>query len=277
MRYMLMRKADANTEQGIMPTSELLEAMGEYNERMFAAGVFVTGDGLRPSSDGFRIRFTDGEPEVIRGPFEQTGELLAGYTVIEVDSPGEALGWAKQWPRSDAAACLEVRRYYEMEDFAPGPALERHARLGKAQQRQPVGLCTHLTFPGSCREAMNFYASVFGASLEINTFGETPMADQVPPEQAQMIAHAELHIGRHVIMGADMAPGCGQQAPGATVQLQYDNLDVATEVFQELADGGTVHMPIEKTFWAQGFGMLTDRFGTSWMFNCGLTPVEQWQ
>lgn len=277
MRYMMMRKADVNTEQGIMPSSELLGAMAGYNERMLQAGVFISGDGLRPSSDGFRIRFTDGEPEVTQGPFENSGELLAGYTVIQVDSPEEAINWAKQWPRSDAAASLELRRYYELEDFAPCAELERHRKMGEGQARTPLGLCAYLAFPGTCREAMTFYAEVFAGSLEISSFGETPMADQVPSGHQQAVAHAQLQIGHHVIMASDMTPGCDQQPSGAAVQLHYEDAEVAREIFNRLAEGGSVQMPLEETFWAQQFGMLTDRYGTHWMLNCGMVPREAWQ
>lgn len=277
MRYMMMRKADAATEQGVLPSAELLDAMAAYNERMHAAGVFVSGDGLKPSSEGFRIQFVDGVPTVIRGPFEHTPELLAGYTMIKVSSEEEAIQWAKQWPELDGDACIELRRYYELEDFTPGPEIDRHRRLGDTQSRLPVSVGTHLAFPGTCRDAMRFYASVFGAPLEIESFEDTPMAGQIPPGHEDKIVHAELNLGGYVIMGADMMPGCGQQAPGAAVQLQYDDVETAKLVFNQLAEGGSIQMPFEKTFWADGFGMLTDRFGTHWMINCGSIAREDWQ
>ncbi|HLT13154.1 MAG TPA: YciI family protein, partial [Marinobacter sp.] len=80
MKYMMMRKADADTERGILPSQEILQAMADYNERLMQAGVFVNGNGLRPSSEGCRVEFHNGAPLVTTGPFDQTGELLAGYS-----------------------------------------------------------------------------------------------------------------------------------------------------------------------------------------------------
>src|SRR5690554_5893924 len=95
MKFMLMRKADSETEQGILPTDELFKAMLEYNDRMIQAGVFLFGNGLRPTSEGCRIVFRNGQPEVLRGPFTPPGEQLAGYSVLEVDSLEQAIEWAR--------------------------------------------------------------------------------------------------------------------------------------------------------------------------------------
>lgn len=277
MRYMMMRKADADTERGVLPSNEVLGDMGAYNERMLAANVFISGDGLKPSSEGYRIRFTNGEPEVIRGPFENAGALLAGYSIIEVGSAEEAIDWAKQWPKSDGAACLELRPYYELDDFAPRPEIERHRAMCEARARLPKGVCSYLAFPGTCREAMTFYAQVLGGQLVIHSFGETPIADQLPPGLESQVANAELRLGAHTIMASDMTEACDQPVPGAVVQLYYDDLQVASEVFDQLAEGGSVQMPFASSFWAEGFGTLTDRFGTGWMINCRFVPQDQWQ
>ena len=119
MRFMIIRKADADTEAHKPPTHELAAAMMAYNEEMANAGVMLGGDGLRPTADGFRIQFTDGKPTVIDGPFAEAKELVAGYTLIQVNSREEALEWARRWPVEDAdgQAYLEVRRLYELEDF----------------------------------------------------------------------------------------------------------------------------------------------------------------
>ncbi|MBB3139905.1 YciI family protein [Halomonas organivorans] len=271
MRYMLMRKADAATEEGVLPSQELLQAMGDYNERMIRAGVFVTGDGLRPSREGCRIEFRGGEPHIVQGPFAATEELLAGYSVLEVDSLEDAIEWAKDWPREDGEGhvTLELRRYFTMQDFEPGAGLERHV----AQARLPRGLQVHLTFPGNCREAMAFYAEVTGGHLEaMLAFGETPAAAEVPAEWHDRIAHASLNVRGHRLMGADMMGDCYQAPQGAQVFLDYEDVEQAAEVFRRLAEGGQVQMPFEATFWAKGFGMATDRFGVHWMVS---TPGEQ--
>ena len=119
MRFMIIRKADADTEARKPPTHELAAAMMAYNEEMANAGVMLGGGGPKPIADGFRIKFADGKPTVIDGPFAEAKELVAGYTLIQVNSREEALEWARRWPVEDAdgQAYLEVRRLYELEDF----------------------------------------------------------------------------------------------------------------------------------------------------------------
>ena len=119
MRFIIIRKADADTEARKAPTHELAAAMMAYNEEMAKAGILLGGDGLRPTADGFRVKFSDGRPTVIDGPFAEAKELVAGYTLIQVNSREEALDWARRWPAEDAdgQAYLEVRRLYELEDF----------------------------------------------------------------------------------------------------------------------------------------------------------------
>ncbi|HYG27745.1 MAG TPA: YciI family protein [Caulobacteraceae bacterium] len=119
MRFMITRKADADTEARKAPSHELAAAMMAYNEEMAKAGVLLGGDGLRPTADGFRVKFEGGKPTVIDGPFTEAKELVAGYTLIQVNSREEALEWARRWPAEDAdgQAYLEVRQLYEVEDF----------------------------------------------------------------------------------------------------------------------------------------------------------------
>jgi hypothetical protein len=131
MRFMVIRKADVNTEAGAPPTEKILDAMGRYNEEMVNAGVMHFGEGLRPSSQGARVKFTRGKPTVTDGPFTETKELVAGFSLIEVDSLDEAIAWAKRWPAFDSEENveLEIRPLYELSDFGTGAAVERHARL----------------------------------------------------------------------------------------------------------------------------------------------------
>jgi len=269
MKYMLIRKADMETEKGVLPTEEVLQAMADYNERMAQAGVFVTGDGLRPSREGCRIEFRNGEPLVTDGPFAETKELLAGYSVLEVDSLEEAIDWAKQWPPedSDGNATLELRRYFTLEDFEPGPGLDKHRTLSQL----PLEMNVHLTFPGNCRGAMAFYADVTGGRVEsMITYGETPAAEDTPPDRHDDIIHASLNLRGRRLMGADMAGDCYQAPQGAQVHLEYQDPEQAERVFRQLCEGGSTIMPFEQTFWAHRFGMARDRFGIQWMISCQL-------
>ncbi|MBI4898149.1 MAG: YciI family protein [Actinobacteria bacterium] len=115
MRFMIIRRADADTEAGVMPTEELLTSMFAYNQRMLDAGILVSGDGLHPTSNATRVRIVDGTPTFTDGPFTDIGELIAGFTMIRVDSREEALNWLRQWPEPNVD--LELRQVFEAADF----------------------------------------------------------------------------------------------------------------------------------------------------------------
>ena len=116
MRFMAIVKATEDSEQGRMPSSAMLEAMGAYNEELVKAGVLLDGDGLRPSSYGARVRFdADGNPTVIDGPFTETKELISGYWVLEVSSREEAIEWIRKAPLRGGE--VEVRPFSTAEDF----------------------------------------------------------------------------------------------------------------------------------------------------------------
>jgi len=131
MRFMLIRKADANTEAGASPSEEILMAMARYNEEMVKAGVMLAGEGLRPSAQGARVKFSAGKPTVTDGPFAEAKELIAGFSIIDVKSMEEAIEWARRWPAIDSEVNveLEIRPLYEMSDFGSGEAVEHHVRL----------------------------------------------------------------------------------------------------------------------------------------------------
>jgi hypothetical protein len=127
MRFMMMIKADKNSEAGIMPGEDLLVAMGKYNEELIKAGVMLAGEGLQPSSKGARVRFAGGKSTVIDGPFAETKELVAGFWIIQVKSKEEAIEWAKRVPFDPTGASataggvgeIELRQVFEAADFSP--------------------------------------------------------------------------------------------------------------------------------------------------------------
>ena len=116
MRFMVIVKASKDSEAGLMPSTEMLAAMGKFNEEMVKAGVMQAGEGLQPSSKGARIRFTGKAPQVIDGPFTETKELVAGFWLITVKSRDEAIQWMKRAPFA-AGDEIEIRQVFEMEDF----------------------------------------------------------------------------------------------------------------------------------------------------------------
>jgi hypothetical protein len=116
---MIIRKADSETEAGALPSKELVEAMMKYNEEMVNAGVMLAGEGLQPTSKGARVKFSGGKPTVIDGPFAESKELIAGFSIIDVKSKDEALEWVRRWPPQDGNGNveIEVRQIYEADDF----------------------------------------------------------------------------------------------------------------------------------------------------------------
>ena len=119
MRVMVLVKATADSEAGKMPSSELLEGMGKYNAELVEAGLMQAGEGLHPSSKGKRIAFDGPKRTVIDGPFKQTSELVAGFWIWKVKDMAEAVAWAKRCPNPmPGPSELEIRRVFEMEDFA---------------------------------------------------------------------------------------------------------------------------------------------------------------
>jgi hypothetical protein len=138
MRFMILVKADKNSEAGIMPGEEVFAAMGKFNEELVNAGVMLAGEGLHPSSKGARVQFSGGKATVVDGPFAETKELVAGFWIWRVKSKDEAIEWLKRSPFQDAE--LEVRQIFEAEDFGAEltPELrEQEARLrAKAAAKQ---------------------------------------------------------------------------------------------------------------------------------------------
>jgi hypothetical protein len=136
MRFMVIVKADENSEAGVMPSEELLAAMGAYNEELVKAGVMLAGEGLHPSSKGVRVKFSGKDRSVIDGPFTETKELIAGYWLIQTKSLDEAIEWVKRCPNPmEGESEIEIRQVFEAEDFGDEftPELREQADRTRAQ------------------------------------------------------------------------------------------------------------------------------------------------
>jgi hypothetical protein len=133
VRFMIMVKANKDTEKGVMPPENLIAAMADYHEQLVKAGALLDASGLQPSSKGARIKFSGGKRTLIDGPFTETKELIAGYTLIQVKSREEAIEWAMRFPAphgADAEGEIEIRQLFEIEDFGPSDAIERFRDMG---------------------------------------------------------------------------------------------------------------------------------------------------
>jgi hypothetical protein len=135
MRFMIIRKADADTEAGVLPTEQQIADMMAYNERLVQAGVMLDGQGLQPSATGMKVSFRDGTPTIVDGPFSETKELIAGFTIIDVKRREEAIEWVKRWPEPDVD--LELRQLFDMTDFGDAFTPELQAR--EAELREASG------------------------------------------------------------------------------------------------------------------------------------------
>lgn len=140
MRFMIIVKATGDSEAGVMPPESLFADMAAYHEQLAKAGVLLDANGLQPTSKGWRIRYDGGRPTVIDGPFAESKELVAGYTLIQVRSREEALEWSRRFPAphgKDVEAEIEVRQLYELEDFEQSDAIRKFREMcvGSEQAR----------------------------------------------------------------------------------------------------------------------------------------------
>lgn len=134
----------------------------------------------------------------------------------------------------------------------------------------------YLSFKGECEAAFKLYEQCLGAQIgTIFRYGGSPMADQVPPDWQDKVMHGTLTFGDQVLMGGDVAPLQYEEPKGFSLSVHLDNATEADRIFLELSRDGRVVMPLEKTFWADRFGMVVDRFGIPWLINCeGSAPPQ---
>lgn len=271
MQFMILRKADPDTEAGVMPSEALLDAMASYNERLVNAGALAGGAGLKPSEHGARVKFAGGKTLVTDGPFAETREVLAGYTLIEADSMAEALDWVRQWPPEDAASHeleLEVRPLFGLEDFAPGAAIDHTEEVFDRMTKQPVSMSTYLKFSGNCRQAFEYYAGCLGGTIDaMMTFADAPAGeDPMPAEFHDLVMHASLRIGKFRLLGSDASPQQYTPPQGTFAQMSFETPAQAREAYANLSkDAQEIIMPLAETFFAECFGMFKDQFGIPWM------------
>lgn len=137
MRFMVMVKANADSEAGVMPSQDLLAAMGKYNDELVKAGVLLAAEGLQPSSRGARVKFSGTKRTVIDGPFAETKELVAGFWLIQVKSKAEAIEWVKRCPNPmEGDSEIEIRQVFEAEDFGD----EFTPELREQEERQRAAI-----------------------------------------------------------------------------------------------------------------------------------------
>jgi hypothetical protein len=138
MRFMFIVKATKKSEAGVMPEEKLIAAMADYHEQLVKAGVLLDASGLQPSSKGARIKYSGGKRTWIDGPFAETKELIAGYTLIQVKTREEAMEWARRFPAPQAEGEegeIEIRQLFELDDFGPSEAMDRFRDMGVGEKK----------------------------------------------------------------------------------------------------------------------------------------------
>ena len=137
MRFMVLVKADKNSEAGVMPSEKLLADMGRYNEELVKAGVLLAGEGLHPSSKGARVKFSGAKRTVVDGPFPETKDLVCGFWILQVKSREEAIEWVKRCPNPmEGETELEIRQVFEADDF--GAELTPELRASEQRMRDQL-------------------------------------------------------------------------------------------------------------------------------------------
>lgn len=275
MKVMVMVKASPGSEAGKMPTEALMTAMMNFNEELMKAGIIESGDGLKPSSEGVRVRFNGNNRVITTGPFTETNELVAGYWIWNVKSMEEAIEWVKKCPNpmEEEESDIEIRTFYEIDDFADadpdGTSRAKEDALRQALAMKKVEVNNYLFFSGRCDEALAFYQQHLSADTKfLIRFNESP--DALPEGMLQdgfenKVMHAEFSIGNVRVMASD---GCNdvEKFSGFRLALNVSDEDEARRIFAALAsDGGKVDMPLMKTFWSPLYGQVTDQFGVGWM------------
>ncbi|WP_016954958.1 VOC family protein [Catenovulum agarivorans] len=282
MKVMVIIKASSSSEAGELPSQELLTAMASYNEALVKAGIMMSGDGLKPSSEGYRIRFEGDDRTVIQGPFSETNQLIAGYWIWQVQSMEEAIEWVKKCPNPmKETSDIEIRSFYEMADFAdndPDQAVaQREQKLNQTIKMHQANLNTYLFFNGQAEAAIAYYQQHLSAELTLMMrFNESPdpiPEGMLPKGYEQKIMHAQIKVADHELFISD---GCApdEQPQGFSIALTLTESEEVERIFNALAQDGNIIMPLEKTFWSPLFGQVKDKFGISWML---MLPDEQTQ
>ncbi|MDQ9090037.1 YciI family protein [Pseudoalteromonas haloplanktis] len=276
MKVMVIVKATTSSETGTLPDKELLTAMGEYNQALIDAGIMKSGDGLRPSSEGYRIRFSKTDRTVTKGPFAETNELIAGYWVWEIDSMDEAIAWVKKCPNPMLEESdIEIRSFYEMADFAE---IDNDGEIAEQEKRQQQSIVMHqakascyLFFSGRCEEALTYYQTHLDAKIGMMfRFNESPEPipeGAIPANFDDKIMHSEFTIGDMKLLATD---GCNDSVDevnysGFNLTLTIDSEQALRRIFAALSQDGQVRMPLAETFWSPLYGQVTDKFGIGWM------------
>ena len=265
MRFMVLVKADADTEAGKMPSERLVSDMGRFNEQLVKAGIMLAGEGLQPSSKGARVRFSGAKRTVVDGPFTETKELIAGFWLWQVKSKEEAIEWAKRCPNPlEGDSEIEIR---EVFDNCGAPCTPDAATVKAVPEAR--GATPYLVVKGAA-DAIAYYQRVFGAELLFRL-----------DDPSGAVMHAELQVGPARFMLTEERPQHGALGPltlggsGSGATLYVPDADAVIE--RAVKGGAKVLMPVQDQFWGDRCGNIVDPFGHLWFVSTHIedpTPQE---
>jgi uncharacterized glyoxalase superfamily protein PhnB len=270
---MVMVKATADSEAGVMPTHEQLAEMGRFNEQLVKAGVMEAGEGLQPSRKGARVRFSGASRTVLDGPFAETKELVAGFWIWKTGSLDEAIEWVRRCPNPMLGDSeIEIRPIFSAEDFGAEftPELRAQeerlrARAGVNPVPAPSGATPYLVIKGAA-DAIAYYERVFGARL---------VARMDAPDGCVM--HAEMKVGDASFMLTEERAQYNALGPltrgGSSSSAALYVPDVDAVVQRALDAGARITMPVGDQFWGDRSGHLVDPFGHQWFINTHIENV----
>jgi uncharacterized glyoxalase superfamily protein PhnB len=274
MRFMIIVKATKDSEAGVMPTDALISEMAEYHQQLTGAGVLLDASGLQPSVKGWRIEYAGKESTFVEGPFIETRELVAGYTIIQVNSREDAIAWTKRYPNPSidgGEGEIEVRQLFELEDFEPAEGIERFRQM-EAQSARGAATMSPQSVKG-CPEGMHTvtpYLTCVGAAEAIEFYKKAFNAMELArlPGPDGKIVHAMIRIGDSTLMLADEFPEMESFSPKSlkgspiTIHLYVGNVDAF--VSRAVEAGAKITMPVADMFWGDRYGQIEDPFGHKW-------------
>jgi len=277
MRFMVMIKANRDSEAGVMPSKQLLADMGRFNEELVKAGVMLAGEGLHPSSKGARVNFSGKKRTVVDGPFAETKELIAGFWIWKVRSKEEAIEWVKRCPNPmEGDSQIEIRQVFEAEDFGAEftPELreqEERLRAQIASQSAAAGAGKPKVEPVPAPDGATPYLIIRDAADAIAYYRKAFGAEQVVRMDAPdgKVMHAEMKVGRARFMLTEERPqyhALSPQSLGGSASTAVVHVpDVDTVFARAVEAGAKVTMPLADQFWGDRSGSITDPFGHNWM------------
>ncbi|MBV8915045.1 MAG: SRPBCC domain-containing protein, partial [Acetobacteraceae bacterium] len=216
------------------------------------------------------VSFSDPAGNDARAPWDAAWPLHTRSTITFREA-GEETAIRVDWVPQDATEQERQRFAQGIESMRQGwsGTMDRLAEYLTTKPEGTMSVTPYLNLNGRCAEALRFYEQALGATVTMShTFANSPMAEKTPPEWRDKIMHVSFTVRGTTLMASDGMPGHSEGLSGFSLSIPVADEEEAERVFNALAEGGTVRMPLQQTFWAVRFGMLTDRFGVPWMVNC---------